>query len=642
MPGQITFDNSLTINVSGTYSAGLYAFPISDNSATVQLNGTTDINASDDNTNALSILGGSVYINNELNVSTHNGASAIEMAAINPTFGSLLTTYSPSDPQEPNPQKIMLEGKIHLFNGFNQMILDLAEGSIINSQLDIAQGNVSWQFHSPNAKWITIPGSTIGSQGNLIINFASGGTWQVPLSLDNQLTNSAAVAPLIIEQGGEFMVRGQGTVLGNVQTELQAGEQQKFVLVKKNFADNGGLNLDLSTLSTQTDRPGYTLTLEQQNESNEGYLYAILTNPEEPAPPDPSHKTLPWTPLGPSYSSSIAPSSATIAQNSAFSQQLPVNMVDQMLASKLLHSTLSTSFCKRADSPVWIGQCLDPTDEPFSLWALPLYDRITGRDFDVPDGHLGFKANIHGLGLQLVKETSWGSIGTGLFNGKGDINSTELVTPVDSDADYLGGLISGALRFSPFVINLGATYLHTKHKLHQYNNGQHLKSNTTLDVAGVQAGMAWPHYYGDWLVTPAAHIELWHTHQPDSEIMVDGNDLYTRSKTKQNYRQLPLSVAIQGPDLISRDNARVQLLPQLDIRFIPTWGDRELQTEVSLNNNKGSGVSISSPKMDRTSTELGIGLQMTGEFLDSSIRYSARHSSHILAQQISADFVWRF
>ena len=641
MPGQITFDNSLTINVSGTYSSGIYAFPISDTPATVQLNGTTNITASDQNTHALAIFGGNVYINDALDISTQNGANAIEMAAINPTFGSLLTTYSPSDPQEPNPQKIMLEGKIHLFNGFNQMILDLAEGSIINSQLDIAQGNVIWQFHSPNAKWITIPGSTIGSQGNLIINFASGGTWQVPLSLNNQVTNSAAVAPLIIEQGGNFMIKGQGTVLGNVQTELQAGEQQKFVLVKKSFADNGGLNLDLSTLSTQTDRLGYTLTLEQQNEANVGYLYATLANPEEPAPPpDPSHRALPWTPLVPAYSSS--PSSATIVQNSAFSQQLPVNMVDQMLASKLLHSTLSTSFCKKAGSPVWIGQCLDPTDEPFSLWALPLYDRITGSEFDVPDGHIGFKANIHGLGLQLVKETSWGSIGAGLFNGKGDINSTELVTPVDSDADYLGGLISGALRFSPFVINLGATYLHAKHKLHQYNNIQHLKSNTKIDVAGVQAGMSWPHYYGEWLVTPAAHIELWHTHQPDSEIMVDGNNIYTRSKTKQNYRQLPLSVAIQGPDLISRENTKTQLLPLLDIRFIPTWGDRELQTEVSLNNNTGSGVSISSPKMDRAATELGLGFQLVGGSLDGNAGYTIRHSSHTFSQQVSADLVWRF
>ncbi|WP_419833921.1 autotransporter domain-containing protein [Endozoicomonas atrinae] len=317
-------------------------------------------------------------------------------------------------------------------------------------------------------------------------------------------------------------------------------------------------------------------------------------------------------------------------------------MVDQILASKLLQSTLSTSFCKKVNSLVWIGQCLDSTDEPLALWALPLYDRITGREFDVPGGHIGFKANIRGLGIQLVKEASWGNIGAGLFNGKGDINSTELATPVDSDADYLGGLISGALRFSPYVINLSATYLHAKHKLHQYNNSHHLKSNTKLDLAGAQAGMAWPHYYGEWLVTPAAHIELWHTHQPGNEITGNGNNIYTRSSAKQSFRQLPLSVTVQGPDLIFRDNTKVQLLPQLDIRFIPTWGDRELQTEVSLNNNTGSGVSISSPKMDRTSTELGIGLQMAGEFLDSSIRYSARHSSHILAQQISADLIWRF
>ncbi|WP_419833923.1 hypothetical protein [Endozoicomonas atrinae] len=117
------------------------------------------------------------------------------MTSKDPDLSNLLTTRNHLNQQQASPQKILLQGKIHLFNGFNQMILDLAEGSIIDSQLDIAQGNVSWQFHSPGAKWITVPGSTIGSQGNLIINFASGGTWQVPLSLNNQVTNSAAVAP---------------------------------------------------------------------------------------------------------------------------------------------------------------------------------------------------------------------------------------------------------------------------------------------------------------------------------------------------------------------------------------------------------------------------------------------------------------
>lgn len=248
-----------------------------------------------------------------------------------------------------------------------------------------------------------------------------------PLTTDNQVTNPSATALLIIEQGGQFSVTGQGIVLGDVQTELAPGEQQKYILVKKSFTGNNPLDLDLATLKPTTDKANYSLKLEQENEGGTGYLYGVLTYDDTPQP-DPSHKTIPWTPLAPAYSTRD-PSSAKTFQSNAFSQQLPVNMVDQILASRLLYDSLSTSFCKKSNRSAWIGQCLDETDEPFSLWALPLYDHITGRNFDVPGGHIGFRANIRGLGLQLVKENSWGSIGAGLFNGKGDINSTELYSP---------------------------------------------------------------------------------------------------------------------------------------------------------------------------------------------------------------------
>ena len=149
MPGQITFDDTLTVTATGANNSGLYllSIPIDDTLAAIQLNGAGNVQASGDNSFAMAILGGNVYVNNTLNVSANNGASAIEMMANNPEFGSLLTTNSPSNPQAtPNPQKILLQGKIHLSNGFNQMLLDLAEGSIINSQLDIVQGNFSWKF----------------------------------------------------------------------------------------------------------------------------------------------------------------------------------------------------------------------------------------------------------------------------------------------------------------------------------------------------------------------------------------------------------------------------------------------------------------------------------------------------------------
>nr|MDT0253486.1 hypothetical protein [Endozoicomonas sp.] len=391
------------------------------------------------------------------------------MAAENPAIGSLLTTDSPANPQAPNPQKILLQGKIQLSNGSNQMMLDLAANSLINSQLDIARGNVSWQFHSPSAKWITVPGSRVGRQGNLQINFVNGGIWQVPLSPDNQVSNPGATAPLIIEQGGEFTVNGQGIVLGKVQTELQPGEQQKYVLVKKSFAGAGneglnlnlaalpvqtGLNLDLSALSLQLDKPDYMLTLEQENEENAGYLYATLTHSEEPLPPDQRGGTIFWVPVPPDPATK-ALSLAALNRDGAFAQQLPVNMVDQIIASRLLQASRGTAFCKQQPNTVWIGQCLDETDEPFSLWVLPLYDHITAKDFAVANGNIGFKANIRGLGLQLVQNTHWGHWGGGLFSGKGDINSTEFNTPIRSDVDYLGGLIQGAVKVNPWVVNLG-------------------------------------------------------------------------------------------------------------------------------------------------------------------------------------------
>lgn len=143
-------------------------------------------------------------------------------------------------------------------------------------------------------------------------------------------------------------------------------------------------------------------------------------------------------------------------------------------------------------------------------------------------------------------------------------------------------------------------------------------------------------------MTPAAHLELWHTHQPGNEITGDGNNVYVRTKANQNYQQLPLSVTVQGPSLISGYSKKIRLMPQFDIRFIPTRGDRQLETEVSLKNSTGPSVSISSPKMDRTATELGVGLQLSEGTLDGNLRYDIRHSSHTLSQQVSADIVWRF
>lgn len=179
-PGQIIFDNSLTIHNEGIYSYGLNLRPIGNTPAITHLNGATTIQTSGQDAAAIAIFGETLYVNGPLSAAATNDADAILMQKTLLASSNFLTTRSISNSQQPNPQKIRLQGKIQLIDGSNQMLLDLAAESNINSQLDIAEGHASFQFHSPIAKWTAVKGSTIGSQGSLEINFVNDGIWQVP------------------------------------------------------------------------------------------------------------------------------------------------------------------------------------------------------------------------------------------------------------------------------------------------------------------------------------------------------------------------------------------------------------------------------------------------------------------------------
>ena len=154
--GEVTFDDILAINMIGNDNSAIQLSSLHDTPTTIKLNKLTNIFVSGDYSDAIRVSGGELYIDGPMNISTNNNAHAIEMTNDTADIKSTITTRNSSNLDTPNPQKIRLKGKIQLSNRFNQVQLDLAEGSFINSQLNINGGNVGFNLHSPHSKWITV------------------------------------------------------------------------------------------------------------------------------------------------------------------------------------------------------------------------------------------------------------------------------------------------------------------------------------------------------------------------------------------------------------------------------------------------------------------------------------------------------
>ncbi len=649
-PGAVTIDGPLTIVAEGSHAQGVFVRHIT-TPGVVTLNGKTDIQVSGSDAAGISGWNSIVYIHNALTITASDDAYAIQtmgssqymftpspttLVADDPDVAMALTTRSSIGATQPNPQVINIDGRIIIQGQYNQLILDLDSGSHINSQLVEAsdKGTFRLHFHKPDAKWTTSIGSVIGSGGTMVLDFVNGGVWALPLSEANRVGNGLSVAPLTIGREGHFVIQGHGTLLGHVETLMEEGEQATYLLVKKDITDSP-LSLDLSSLTAMTDQDSYSLTLRQQKEGSQEYLYGTLTH--EILLPEPEPLPLPPPP----------PLMWTLPENAALTRLLPVAMVDQSLASRLLTEMPAAADCHEALESLPMGNVRGSSQEitkpRFYPWALPLYEHIRARNLDLDAGHVGYKANLRGLALGLVHAMESSRWGIGIFAGNGDIDSRGDVPSTLSHADYRGGALFGSVSLNPVLVTAALVYLHSDHRLRQNTDVSRLASDSELDTWGGQMALAMPVPLGSWTVMPGAGLSYWHTRQRRGEVLDQSSgQVYGNGRSTETYWALPLSLAARGNDLFSTGERHIAAIPEVSVRFIPSWGDLDLPVTVWSNDQPALKLRQSGARRDAYRTEANIGMQVVGKTINSTVRYGVGKSRHTLSQQLSGEFTWVF
>ncbi len=649
-PGEITIDGPLNIVAEGFYAQGILAKHIT-TPGEVTLKGVTDIQVSGQDAAGISGWNSIVYIHNALTISASEDAYAIQtMGSSQYMFPPSQTTQIPDDPDvamalttrssihsvQPNPQIVNINGKISIQGEYNQLVLDLAGGSHVNSQLIEAtsKGALRLHFHQPDAKWTTGIGSTIAGGGSLLLDFVNGGIWELPLAPANRVDSRSPVAPLNIARDGSFSIQGHGTLLGHVQTLMEEGEQATYLLVKKDISDSP-LSLNLVSLTAVTDQDNYSLTLHQQNEGNEAYLYGTLAH-EIPLPePDP----LPPPPP--------IPTMAVLPENAALSRLLPVAMIDQSLASRLLTEIPAAANCHEVQNAMQTGnvggRCPAITNAGFSPWALPLYEHIRASNLDLDTGDVGYKANIRGLAIGLAHVMGNHRWGVGIFAGNGDIDSRGDIPPTRSHVNYRGGMLFGSVALNPVLVATTLVFLHSDHDMRQYSDTSRLTSDSEIDIWGGQATFAWPMPLRGWIVMPCAGLSYWHTRQRRAQVAdQDSGQVYGNGGSTETYWELPLSFSASGRDFFLNHAQNIAVTPEMGVRFIPSWGDRELPVNVWRNDQPTFKVRQSGVRRDKYRTEANVGMQVVGKSINSAVRYGVSKSRHTLSQQLSGEFTWVF
>ena len=660
-------DSETSIVTSGAAAHGIYASA----SSSIQLNGPT-----------------SVLVKGE-------GSYALLADGLAPYSQSIISTRQ-SGTSAPNPQQIRIDGPIRIYGRGNQLLLDLAAGSHVNSRVLEADngGIITLNFFAPDAQWTTGLGSTLSNAARLELDFTQGGIWNLPVTDSGNTALASPTAPLIIKDSADMTVKGSTTIRGVMNTSLNSGESASYALAQA----QGSNPLDPALFSMATASNSVLYTLDSlKKETINGYetlVAAVTRKKASEALPDIGNGAGGLLPDGNGETGAPADDggdnpflAAILAQHvnglsldeittylegaPALTRVLPVSSITRGLSTRIRSNSPVAAATGSGPGPRFAGaagqnpnaassqrdgardipSARNPeyntapcrTSPPvFRIWASPVYLRDSEHGLKTENRSTGYKAKIWGtLAGADVTVGPW-TVGGGVSFGTGNAHSTGDMARTKDDIDYAGALVYGIWARDDWVFSLEGVYTRTKSDIRQSTPVMDLKAKVNVDdfSAEILAGRGFS--FGELKIMP--NIGLHYSRLIQRKATIKGtaegrtHDLFENGEATQNIWNLPIGVQVSRSFSIGD----VELTPMVRGRYIAALGDRTMDVRAWRSETPSISTVMEGVTTDRHTGEISAGIALTNGpahfYVGYAYQGSKHRDSHMLTGTIGCTF----
>ena len=676
---------TLAISTSGAGSCGIYL-----NDGAIRLDSNTSIVTSGEAAHGIyASTDGRIQLNGPTRIATTgNNAYALLADGLAPYSESFISTRQNAT-DAPNPQQIYIEGPMRIYGKGNELLLDLAAGSHVNSRVLEADngGSVILNFFAPDAQWTTGQGSVISNDSQLRLDFTQGGIWNLPVTDQENLSLAQASPALIIKDTANMTIEGSTIIRGAMNTTMASGDSARFALVQAQGSN--ALDPDLFSMGTASNNILYSLDkLERETVNGYETLVATVTRKKLadtlPALGDDAGNLLPDG--GNSFSGDDGNSNpflaAILAQHvnnlsledittyiesaPAMTRVLPISAITRNLSTRVRSKSPAAAATGSGPGPQYINSSASkpheathralPADsekisalhaqtrEPaFRVWASPVYMHDSEHGLKTEKLNTGYRANIWGvLAGADISMGPW-TIGGGFSFGTGKARSHGGdMARTKSDIEYAGALLYGIWSRDDWVFSMEGVYMRTRNDIRQPTPIMELTSQIYVDAFSAEFLAGRRFLAGGFQIMPNIGVHYSRLIQRNATIKgrVDGrtHSLFENGEATQNIWDLPVGVQISRS--FQLDDTTIT--PMLQARYIAALGDRNMDIRAWRSDAPSISTVMEGATTDRHTGEISAGLSIAGKrthvYLGYSYQGSKHRNAHMLTGTIGCTF----
>ncbi len=658
--GAIRLDSNTNIVTSGEMAHGIYA----STEGRIQLNGPTRI------------------------VTTGNNAYALLADGLAPYSESFISTRQ-NKTDAPNPQQLYIEGPMRIYGKGNELLLDLAAGSHVNSRILEADngGSIILNFFAPDAQWTTGQGSTISNDAHLQLDFTQGGIWNLPITDQENLSLAQTSPALVIKDTANMTIRGSTIIRGAMNTTMGSGDSARFALVQAQGSN--ALDPDLFSMGTASNNILYTLDkLERETVNGYETLVATVTRKRvSDTLPDLGNDAGNLLPDGGNGISGDDGSgnpflAAILAQHvnglslegitryiesaPAMTRVLPISAITRNLSTRVRSKTPAAAATGSGSGPQYISSNASnsyaaasralPDDSGkidvfhaqnqapvFRVWTSPVYMHDSEHGLETERRSTGYRTNIWGIlaGADITMGP-W-TVGGGLSFGVGKARSYGgNLARTKSDIEYAGALLYGIWSQDDWVFSMEGVYMRTRNDISQPTPVMELTSKIHVDAFSAEFLAGRRFLIGSFQIMPNIGLHYSRLVQRKATIKgrVDGRtyNLFENGEATQNIWDLPIGVQVSRS--FQLDN--VKITPMLQARYIAALGERDMDIRAWRCDAPSISTVMEGATTDRHTGEISAGLAIAGKtahvYLGYSYQGSKHRNAHMLTGTIGCTF----